>query len=61
MFRHGKNYKHCNRMHELLTLEMESLHFESFLENQEDRNDIIFMIMTDLNTMKSKQDNQLMD
>ena len=48
-------------MLELLTLAMESLHFESFIENQEDRNDIIAMIMTALNTMKSKQDNQLTD
>ena len=48
-------------MHELFTLAMECLHFESFLENQEDNNDIIAMIMTYLNTMKSMQDHQLMD
>ena len=57
MFQHGKRYKRYKRMHELLTLAMESFHFEIFIENQKDRIDIIAMIIT----MKSKQDNQLMD
>ena len=38
-FQHGKNYKRCKRMHELLALATESFHVESFLENQEDKND----------------------
>ena len=39
-FQTGKNYKRCKRMHEILALAMDKLHFESFLETHENEEDI---------------------
>ena len=33
-FLRGKSYKRCKRMHELLTLSFEILHFESYLKTR---------------------------
>ena len=35
-FHKGKNYKRCKRMHELLALAMEVLHFKRFLKEEDD-------------------------
>ena len=50
-FNTGKNYKRCKRMHELLALAMESLHFEMFLTNQESDNEIIEIYRLELNAL----------
>ena len=48
----GKNYKCCKKMHELLALSMEILHFESFLYTQENASDICNVIRRELETIK---------
>ena len=47
-FQTGKNYKRCKRMHEILSLLMEKLHFESFLETYENAEDIRSLIVQEL-------------
>ena len=48
----GKNYKRCKRMHELLALSMETLHFEAFLAAQEDSVVICEMLKIDLDNIR---------
>ena len=53
-FINGKNYKCCKRMHELLALAMEILHFESFLSIQENATEICNVVEQEVQNIKQK-------
>ena len=54
-FQAGKNYKHCKRMHKILALATEKLHFESFLETYENAEDIHPLIIQELRIIKEQK------
>ena len=54
-FQTDKNYKCCKRMHEILALAMEKLHFESFLEIYENAEDIRSLIIQWLRIIKEQK------
>lgn len=57
-FNKGKNYKRCKRMHELLALAMESLHFEMFLASQENSFENYEIIRSEVGVMKQEIDHE---
>ena len=57
-FLSGKNNKRCKRMHEILSLAMEILHFESFLQKQDDQTDIEATPMHEIELLKSESNSK---
>lgn len=51
----GKNYKRCKRMHELLALAMEIVHFDSFLSTQENATEICEVIQREVENLKQEK------
>eukprot|EP00794_Sanderia_malayensis_P015514 gene15514-17096_t len=55
-FQTGKNYKRFRRMHELLSLAMERLHFQAFVDNEENREEILSIIEREIQEIKTNGD-----
>ena len=49
----GKSYNRCKRIHGLLGTALESLHFESFLDQIENRDKVLLQLITDLDGVRS--------
>ena len=52
----GKNYNRCKRIHELLSLAFEILHFQSYLAKIPNSDDVLDIIRSELNIIKKNQD-----
>ena len=52
----GKNYNRCKRIHELLSLAFEILHFQSYLAKIPNSEDVFDIIRSELNIIKKNQD-----
>ena len=50
----GKNYNRCQRIHELLSLAFEILHFQSYLATIPNSGDVFDIIRPELNIIKSR-------
>ena len=48
----AKSYKRCKRLHELLSVAFEMLHFESFLSQQPNNEEIRYVITSELDTIE---------
>ena len=55
-FQKGKSYKRCRKLHELLALAMESLHFQAFIDSNENGSDNIELIKDELKIIKEQKD-----
>lgn len=51
-FLHGKNYKRCRKMHDILSLSLEVLHFESFLTSIEDGEEVTILMNQERKAMQ---------
>ena len=52
----GKNYNRCKRIHALLSLAFEILHFQSYLAKIPNSEDVFDIIRSELNIIKKNQD-----
>ena len=52
----GNNYNRCKRIHELLSLAFEILHFQSYLAKIPNSDDVLDIIRSELNIIKKNQD-----
>ena len=52
-FQSGKSYKRCKKLHEILSLAMETLHFGSYIKNLENGEDVLDVIKEVLKGHKS--------
>ena len=55
-FHKGKNYKRCRKMHEILALSLESLHFEQFLLHIENEDEIEHVVKTEIEKIQENGD-----
>ena len=55
-FQKGKSCKRCRKLHELLALAMESLHFQAFIDSNENGSDNIELIKDELKIIKEQKD-----
>ena len=55
-FQSGKSYKRCKKIHKLLALAMETLHFNLFISNLENGEDVLDIIKDELNELKAEKD-----
>ena len=51
-FQSGKSYKRCKKLHEILSLAMETLHFGSYIKNLENGEDVLDVIKEELKGLK---------
>ena len=51
-FLKGKNYNRCKRLHGLFSVVMEMLHFESFLDQQDNKNEIVQILKAEFKNLK---------
>ena len=55
----SKNYIRCNRIHELLSLTFEILHFQSYLAKIPNSEDVLDIIRSELSIIQKNQDSDV--